>query len=346
MNDVEKASFAEEFYSRQVVMRELGEVGQHKLAKSRVAVVGVGGLGTVSALYLALAGVGYIRIIDQDVIEPHNLHRQILYTVNDMHYPKVEVAMKRLGQANPFVKVEAVSENVNSNNVDRLLAGVDCVVDGLDNMLTRYVVNRACVKAGVPYVFGAAVGVEGNLSVFSTPETGCLECLMPNLLDSQMQSCSSRGVLGVTPGIVGSLQAMEAIKLLAGVGSTLKGKLLVCDFSDMDFTVVDIAKNLCCPVCCGKVSERIREESLVWLCGKDTVNINPKVPLMLNIEQVYPVVSQLFRVCLKSQLALIFNYGDYEISLFNGGRMLIKGVTDEEQALSVYGEVLEKVQSV
>ncbi|MCL1965790.1 MAG: HesA/MoeB/ThiF family protein [Candidatus Bathyarchaeota archaeon] len=346
MNDVGSDSFSREFYSRQVVMRELGEAGQQKLARSRVAVVGVGGLGTVSALYLVLAGVGYVRVIDQDVVEPHNLHRQILYTSEDVYYPKVEVAAKRLEQVNPFVKVEAISENVNSNNVDRLLAGVDCVVDGLDNMLTRYVVNRACVRAGVPYVFGAAVGIEGNLSVFSTPETGCLECLMPNMLASQMQTCSSRGVLGATPGVIGSLQAMEAIKLLAGVGSTLKGKLLVCDFSDMDFTTVDISKNLCCPACCGKVSEQSKEEQLVWLCGKDMVNINPKVPLMLDIDKVYPVVSQLYKVRLKSQLALMFNYCGYEISLFNGGRMLIKGVRDEEQALSVYWEVLEKTRFV
>jgi adenylyltransferase/sulfurtransferase len=179
-----------------------------------------------------------------------------LYTSEDLVYPKVKVAVKRLEKANPFVKVEAVSENVNSDNVDRLLAGVDCVVDGLDNMLTRYIVNRACAKDRVPYVFGAAVGVEGNLSVFSVPETGCLECLMPNLLDSQMQVCSARGVLGATPGIIGSLQAMETIKLLTGVGSTLKGKLLVCDFSDMDFTTVDITKNSCCPTCGSKGREK------------------------------------------------------------------------------------------
>jgi molybdopterin/thiamine biosynthesis adenylyltransferase len=259
VNAVDKVKFAKDFYRRQVVMRELGEVGQQKLARSRIAVVGMGGLGTVSALYLVLAGVGYVRVIDQDTIEPHNLHRQILYTSEDVFYPKVKVAVKRLEQVNPFVKVEAVSENVNSNNVDRLLADVDCVVDGLDNMLTRYIVNRACVKAMVPYVFGAAVGVEGNLSVFSVPETGCLECLMPNFSDSQMQTCSARGVLGATPGIIGSLQAMEAIKLLAGVGSTLKGKLLVCDFSDMDFTTVDITKNLCCPICCGKVLEKTKK---------------------------------------------------------------------------------------
>jgi molybdopterin/thiamine biosynthesis adenylyltransferase len=249
MDSMKKVDFAKEFYSRQIAIRELGKVGQQKLAMSRVAVVGVGGLGTVSALYLALVGVGYIRVIDDDVIEGHNLHRQILYTLEDVHCPKAKVAAKRLVQVNPLVEVEAVIENVNSSNVDCLLAGIDCVVDGLDNMLTRYIVNRACVRASVPYVFGAVRGFEGNLSVFSSPETGCLECLIPNLSGGNMQTDEIRGVLGATPGIIGSLQAMEVIKLLTGVGSTLKGKLLVCDFSDMDFSTINITKNLCCPSC-------------------------------------------------------------------------------------------------
>ena len=131
--------------------------------------------------WLALATFG---LIDQDTVEIQNLHRQILYTVDDLQYPKVEVAAKRLQKLNPLLKVEAVSENVNSANVEKLLSGVDCVVDGLDNMLTRYLVNRACVKLKVPYVFGAAIGMEGNLSVFSPPETPCLECVMPNLSET------------------------------------------------------------------------------------------------------------------------------------------------------------------
>jgi molybdopterin/thiamine biosynthesis adenylyltransferase len=255
MNGTEKADFAKEFYSRQVTLKELGEEGQQKLAKARVAVVGVGGLGTVSSLYLTLAGVGYIRVIDQDTIEGHNLHRQILYTSKDLKQPKAEVAAKRLEKANPLVKIEAVSEKINSNNVDRLLADVDCVVDGLDNMLTRYSVNRACVKAKVPYVFGAATGVEGNLSVFAPPETGCLECLIPNISDSQMQTSNTRGVIGATPGIIASLQAMETIKLLTDMGSTLKGKLLVCDFNDIDFTTINITKNPHCPTCQSKTCQ-------------------------------------------------------------------------------------------
>ena len=343
MDTAEKQAFAKAFYSRQTILKELGATGQQKLAESKIAVVGAGGLGSVSSLYLALAGVGYIRLIDQDTVETHNLHRQILYNPDDLHYPKTEVAAKRLEKQNPLVTVEAVSENVNAGNVERLLKGVDCVVDGLDNMVTRYLVNRACVKLGIPYVFGAAIGIEGNLSVFAPPETGCLECLMPNLSDSDLLSCSTRGVLGATTGIIGALQAMETIKLLSGVGSTLKGKLLVCDFSDMDFTTIDISKSTHCPVCHGDVASIAGGERLVWLCGKDTANINPEKPLNLNLDTIYPKVTKLFEVRLKSRLALMFTYKTYEVSLFNGGRMLLKGVTEEKTALTVYREILKKI---
>ncbi len=345
MDAAQKRAFAKEFYSRQTILKELGEKGQQQLAKSKVAVVGAGGLGTVSSLYLALAGVGHIRLIDQDTIETHNLHRQILYNAEDLHYPKTEVAAKKLEKLNPLVKAEAIPENVNASNVMGLLDGVDCVVDGLDNMVTRYLVNRACVKLKIPYVFGAAIGIEGNLSVFAPPETGCLECLMPNLSDADLLTCNTRGVLGATTGIIGSLQAMETIKLLAGIGSTLKGKLLVCDFSDMDFTSIDISKSTRCPVCHGGLSSVAGGERLVWLCGKDTANINPEKPLKLNLEEVYPTVNKQFKVRLKSRLALMFNYKTYKVSLFNGGRMLIKNVQSEDEALKAYREILSTLNN-
>ena len=340
MDAAEKEAFAEEFYSRQEIMSELGQSGQQRLDRSKVAVVGAGGLGTVSSLYLALAGVGYIRLIDQDTVETQNLHRQILYNNDDLHYPKVEVAAERLEKLNPLINVEAIPENVNTSNVERLLQGVDCIVDGLDNMVTRYLVNRACVKLRIPYLFGAAIGIEGNLSVFAPPETGCLECLMPNLSDSDLLTCSTRGVLGATTGIIGALQAMETLKLLAGIGSTLKGKLLVCDFSDMDFTSIDISKSTRCPVCHGDVSSVGGGERLVWLCGRDTANINPEKPLKLNLDEVYPSINKQFQVRLKSRLALMFNYKGYEVSLFNGGRMLIKNVSSEKEALKIYREII------
>jgi molybdopterin/thiamine biosynthesis adenylyltransferase len=340
-----KAAFAKEFYSRQVTMKELSEKGQERLCKSKVAIVGAGGLGTVSALYLALAGVGYIRLIDQDTIEVQNLHRQILYTTADLHYPKAEVAAKRLQELNPLVKTEAFSENVNAGNVERLLQGVDCVVDGLDNIVTRYLVNRACVKLNTPYVFGAAIGIEGNLSVFAPPETGCLECLMPNLSDNDLLTCATRGVIGVTTGIIGTLEAMETIKLLAGIGSALKGKLLVCDFKDMDFTAIEISKSTSCPICHGDLPTVSGGERLVWLCGRDTANINPEKPLRPNLGEIYPMVNKQFNVCLKSRLALMFKYKEYEVSLFNGGRMLIKNVGNEQEALKAYREILSKLNA-
>ncbi len=344
MDKAERQAFAKAFYSRQTILKELGETGQRKLSKSKVAIIGAGGLGTVSSLYLALAGVGYIRLIDQDTVEIHNLHRQILYSMEDRHYPKTEVAAKRLSKLNPLVALDPVPENVNAGNVERLLSGVDCVVDGLDNMATRYLVNRACTKLKVPYVFGAAIGVEGNLSVFAPPDNGCLECLLPNLSDEEMLTCNTRGVLGATTGIIGAMQAMETIKLLAGMGSTLKGKLMVCDFSDMYFTTIDISKNTKCAVCHGELSEVAGGERLVWLCGRDTANINPERPLKVNLDEIYAVISENFDVRLKSRLALMFIYNGYEVSLFNGGRMLIKGVSNEEQALKTYRDIVRTLK--
>jgi adenylyltransferase/sulfurtransferase len=325
-----------------MVMRELGRKGQRKLANSKVAVVGLGGLGTVSSLYLALAGVGHLRLIDQDTVEMHNLHRQVLYSKNDLHYPKAEVSAKRLKKVNPLVKVEPVSENLNAKNVEKLIAGVDCVVDGLDNMRTRYIVNRACAKLEVPYIFGAAIGMEGNLSVFAPPETPCLECVFPDIDDKTILTCDVRGVLGATPGIIGTMQAMETIKVLTEIGFPLKGKLMICDFSDMYFTVIDIFKRKSCPACHGTATTQ-KQEKLVWLCGRKTININPETPLKLDLNQIYEKIRRHFKVRIKSQLAIIFNHKNYEISLFKGGRMLIKNVENEEKALKIYKEITKKL---
>jgi adenylyltransferase/sulfurtransferase len=333
----------DQYYSRQMIFKELGRRGQKRLAQSTVAIVGLGGLGTVSSLYLTLAGVGKLRLIDQDTVEPDNLHRQILYGPDDLFYPKVEVSSKKLEKANPLVRVEAVPENLNEGNVDRLLSGTDCVVDGLDNIRTRYLINRACVGLQIPYVFGAAIGIEGNLSVFSPPETPCLECIFPGIDDADLLSCDVRGVLGATSGIIGTMQAMETLKVLTQIGSTLKGKLLICDFSDMYFGTVDITKRHGCPACQPARTISKAGEKLVWLCGRDTVNVNPGRPLRLKLTEAYETIKQEFSVRLKSRLAIVFTYKKYEISLFQDGRMLIKNVRDEESALSVQREVLRKL---
>ncbi len=335
----------DEFYSRQTTLKELGKKGQRKLAESKVAVVGLGGLGTVTSLYLALAGVGHIRLIDQDIVELRNLHRQILYTLGDLNYPKVEVAAKKLKEHNPLIKVEPVPENLNAGNAERLLSDMDCVVDGLDNMRTRYLVNRVCAKLQIPYVFGAAIGLEGNISVFAPPETACLECVFPSVDDGSLLTCDVRGVVGATPGVIGALQTLEAMKILAGVGSTLKGKLLICDFSDMYFATIDVHRRKGCPAC-GNVAAGIEvKEKLVWLCGRDTININPPKPMEQSLDDAYESIKKQFKVRLKSRLAIMFDYDGFEMSLFSGGRMLIKNVKDEKTAMRAYKEVMKKLKT-
>jgi adenylyltransferase/sulfurtransferase len=345
MGEEKKVVQHQEYYARQIVLKEFGKRGQEKLARSSVAVVGLGGLGSISALYLTLAGVGHMRLIDQDTVELSNLHRQVLYTPNDLHYPKVEVSAKRLEKTNPLVKVEPVPENLNASNVEKLLSGIDCVVDGLDNMRTRYVVNRACARLRVPYVFGAAIGLEGNLSVFDPPHTACLECVLPGMDDDFLSTCDVRGVLGATAGIIGAMQAMETIKVLTGMGSTLKGKLMICDFSDMCFTTIDTFKREGCPACQPGKEFPEAGERLVWLCGRNTANINPERPLQKDFSEIYEAVRRNFKVRIKSQLAIVFDYKGFEISLFNGGRMLIKNVEDEKSALTVYRQIREKLES-
>jgi len=335
---------SKEFYSRQVVLSELGADGQKKLNRSKVVVVGLGGLGSASSLYLALAGVGCLRLVDQDTVEMNNLHRQVLYDLGDLRYPKVEAAAKKIQQINPDVKVESVPENVRESNVEEIVKGMDCVVDGLDNMRTRYLLNRACVKYKIPYVFGGAIGIEGNLSVFHSPETPCLECVLPNLDDRYLPTCDVRGVLGATTGIIGTMQAMETIKLLTGIGEPLEGKLMVCDFRDMYFAVIDIFKKPDCPVCQGEVKPIEEKERLVWLCGRNTVNVNPQKPISMNLNKVYETLKRHFEIIVKSSLVIVFKYnGGIEVSLFNQGRMLIKNVEDEKYALEVYNDVLGKL---
>ncbi len=328
-------------------MPEVGRKGQEKLRRTKAVIVGLGGLGSVSALYLALAGVGHLRLIDQDTVELKNLHRQILYDVDDLRYPKVEAAAKRIAQVNPSVTVEPVPENLRESNVDGLVKGFDCIVDGLDNMKTRYVLNRASVKYKIPYVFGAAIGVEGNLSVFSQPDTPCLECVLPNLDDRFLPTCDTRGVLGATAGIIGTMQAMEAIKLLSGMGGSLMGKLMVCDFRDMYFTSIDVFKRPDCPVCGASAMKltgksAAEEERTALLCGSNTCNVNPKKPVDIGLEQLYARLKKHFKVLVKSSFVIVFKYdGGIEVSLFNGGRMLIKNVKDEKAALNVHKAVFE-----
>lgn len=333
-----------EFYSRQTALAELGEEGQTKLEKSNVAVVGVGGVGSAAACLLALAGVGRLSLIDQDVVELSNLHRQILFDISDVRLPKVEAAKRRISRMNPDVHVDAVAENVNEQNAGELLTGCDVVVDGLDNMWTRYVVNGVCVRNRLPLVFGGALGFEGNVSVFDSPSTACLECAFPALDDSVLPTCETRGILGATTSAMGSIVALETIKLIASIPGSLMGKLLVCDFSKARFYTIPVRKRDECLVCGSAPSPMPRgSPKLAWLCGSSTVNINPAKRFDLDLNMVADHASKKFKVLLRSRLAIALAYDrNIEVTVFSNGRAIVRNVPDEQAAWKVYQELFDR----
>ena len=249
----DEADFLER-YSRHLRLAEVGIEGQRRLERSSVLLVGAGGLGSPAAFYLAAAGIGHLRLVDDDVVDRSNLQRQILHVESTIGAPKVESARERLAALNPRVRIEAVRERVTSANVEALLDGVDVVVDGSDNFPLRYLLNDACVKLAKPLVYGAVQRFEGQASVFDAGrhrgECPCYRCLFPEPPPPQFApSCADAGVLGVLPGIVGLLQANEAIKLLLGIGQPLAGRLLQFDALAMRFREIRLAADPDCPVC-------------------------------------------------------------------------------------------------
>jgi molybdopterin/thiamine biosynthesis adenylyltransferase len=333
-----------EFYSRQTVLPELGVAGQDKIRKSKVTIVGLGGLGSVSALLLALAGVGTMRLVDQDTVELNNLHRQVLYNLTDLRYPKVEAAAQHIKDINPETRVEPMAENLDSDNVSALLADSDCVVDGLDNMHTRYLINRYCVEKSTPFIFGGAIGMEGNVAVFKSPDTPCLECVLPGLKDAELPTCDTRGVLGATTGIVGAIQAMETIKILAEIEPQSKGRLMVFDFAQSEFRTVNLNIRPDCPICQVKPArvEPYRRR-LAWLCGSNTANVNPEIPLSLNLQDLSSAIGADHKVMLTTPMVLVFDFMGHEISLFKKGRMLIKDVRSEDEAIQIFRAVAKMI---
>ncbi len=237
-------------YSRHLILPDVGLDGQAKLKDARVMLVGAGGLGSPAALYLAAAGVGTIGLVDFDVVDRSNLQRQILHGTSDIGTPKTDSARARLRDINPHVAVETFPARLSSANALEILRDFDIVVDGSDNFPTRYLVNDACVLLGKRNVYGAVFRFDGQVSVFSAPEGPCYRCLYaepppPDLVPS----CAEGGVLGVLPGIIGSLQALEVIKLIVGFGETLIGRLVLFDGRRMQFRELALEKDPGCPVC-------------------------------------------------------------------------------------------------
>jgi len=238
-----------ETYSRQIVLADIGYDGQLKLRNARVCLIGVGGLGSPIATQLVGMGIGYLRIVDRDIVSRSDLHRQHLYDAGCVGMPKVEMAQQKLNQLNPDVQIDAVPESLNSFNAEGIIRGMDVVIDGLDRPEPRYLVNRICHQLKIPYVFGAAIEAFGNASTILPGQTFCLECFMPGLKDEDLPVC---GVVGVHPSVIGmvsSVQVSEAVRLLIGQEPKLFNKLLYIDLREFEFNILEMQSVENCRVC-------------------------------------------------------------------------------------------------
>ena len=295
-------------YARHLSLPEIGKEGQLRLKASRVVVVGAGGLGSPLALYLAAAGIGTLGLVDFDEVDATNLQRQILHGTRDIGRQKLDSARERLADVNPNVSVVTHDVRLDSGNALEILGAYDIVADGTDNFPTRYLVNDACVLLGKPNVYGAVFRWEGQASVFASDGGPCYRCLFQEPPAAGLvQNCAEAGVLGVLPGIIGSIQALEVIKLILGQGRTLSGRLLIFDALEMSWREMAVSRNINCPVCgeeptqtelidyedfCGmKASIEGKEEEMVTPFGEvGAVELNERLasaepPFLLDVRQ-------------------------------------------------------------
>ncbi|RKY81427.1 4-methyl-5(B-hydroxyethyl)-thiazole monophosphate biosynthesis protein [candidate division KSB1 bacterium] len=337
-----------EFYSRQIALPEIGYNGQLKLKKAKVCIAGLGGLGSPAALQLAAMGVGHLRLVDRDVVELSNLQRQLLYNVNFLGYPKVEVAAKRLSELNPNIEIEPMPLSVNVETAYDIVKDVDVVIDGLDRMTPRYALNRACQKAGTPYVFAAALMTFGNVSTIIPGETPCLECFQGNLDDETLPTCAVVGVHPSILSIIASIEASEAVRIILGNKPHLAGKILHCDLGNMEFEEIEISKADNCPVCGSKPMGQpmpLKQKLIAEICGREgrrVFVITPRKDLKLEMGKLYSNLKEMgFKIKVKADLGLTFETNSKRsASILKSGIMVIEGAEDEEEAYSLYNKII------
>ena len=263
-------------YSRHILLPEIGATGQHRLKTSRVLCVGAGGLGSPAAMYLAAAGVGTLGLVDFDAVDLTNLQRQILHSTSDVGRPKLESAEARLHAINPNVRIEAHRHALTARNAIDLVSRYDVVVDGSDNFATRYAVNDACVIACRPNVYGSIFRFEGQASLFAVQSGPCYRCLHPEPPPPGLvPDCAEGGVLGVLPGVIGTVQATETLKLLLGIGEPLVGRLLLYDALKMRFRELTLPKDPDCPVC-GANPTILEPADVEGYCRSETTATNAR----------------------------------------------------------------------
>jgi adenylyltransferase/sulfurtransferase len=334
-------------YSRQVMLEEIGYQGQLKLKQAKVCIVGVGGLGNPIVTRLAAMGVGKIRIVDRDVIELSNLHRQTMFNEDDIGQVKVETAAKKLRKLNADIIIEELPISINDYTALEVVDGCDVVVDALDSVNARYSLNKACIEKKIPFVTGAAVGVTGQCFTILPNQSACYHCLFPALDEDSMPTCSIEGVHPSILSIVGGIEVSEAVKVIMEKEPSLKDKVLHVDLENLVFNFTKVSRVQECSVCgTGRKQEKPKEELILEeLCGRNkgkrTFSITPTHSVTLNVDDVTSIAKEKgFVVENLGDLGLSMRTNDLSVNFMKRGSAVLVGPKDEQEATSLYRDLL------
>ncbi len=332
-------------YSRQVMLEEIGFEGMEKIRSAKVCVVGAGGIGNPVITQLTAMGVGKIRIVDRDVIEVTNLHRQHLYTDDDIGRVKVEAAAERLRRLNPTVEIEPVPTSVTRYTADAIVKGFDIIIDALDSVDARYALNDACIKHNIPLIYAGAIGVTGSVCTILPNKSACLRCMFPELNEDEMPACSTEGVHPSILYLVAGIQVSEAVKIITGKEPTLVNKLLYIDLNELSFDRIQMFRQEECPSCGstrGEIEAVTKELIIEELCGRDrgkrTWTVTPTKPAPMNLSSISKNAELLgYQVKTRGNLGITaVNSGRMSVSFLSSGAATIVGAKDEEDAIKIY----------
>ncbi|MEK6299895.1 MAG: ThiF family adenylyltransferase [Acidobacteriota bacterium] len=334
-------------YSRQILFTEIGEEGQERLARSTAVIIGCGALGAVQAETLARAGVGRLVLVDRDFVEESNLQRQIIFEEADAleRLPKAVAASRRLGRVNSAIQVDPVVADVNFDDIEEIIDGADVVMDGTDNFETRFLINDACVKAGVPWVYGAAVGSYGLTMTIVPGHSPCLRCVLEAVPDPGAgPTCDTAGVIMPITSIIASVQSAEALKLLTGRTEKLHRSLLRIDVWESEMKRLDLSsfEPRDCPACVRREFEflrGVRRQVTTTLCGRNAVQIARRGRAQIDFSDLAKRLKPAGEVQFNDFL-LRFRVEDYEITVFRDARSIIRGTTDPAVARGLYARYI------
>ena len=334
-------------YSRQIMLEEIGYQGQQRIRAAKVCVVGVGGLGNPITTRLVAMGIGKIRIIDRDVIELSNLHRQTMFDETDVGQVKVEVAAKKLKKLNPDVQIESLPISINDYTALDAVEGCDLVIDALDSVNARYALNKACVEKNIPFVTGAAVGVSGQAFTILPGKTACYSCMFPALDEDSMPTCSIEGVHPSILSIIGGIEVAEAVKIIIGKTPSLADKILHVDLENLDFVMTRTFRADECPVCGTGKSETTPKQELIIeeLCGRNrgkrTFSITPTQKFEIDYNKISTLAQSMdLRVDNQGDLGLSMRNNDLSVSFMKRGSAVLVGPKDENDAIVLYKKLL------